>query len=66
MVELLGSLLALKHGVIPRTLNFETPDPNCPVLVQGSENRPLHKPYFLKLSFTDMGQCGAVIFRRWE
>ncbi len=28
-MELAGSLLALKHGRIPKTLNYQTPDPNC-------------------------------------
>lgn len=27
--ELIASLLAMKHGVLPPTINYETPDPNC-------------------------------------
>ena len=33
MVELAVSLLAMSHGVVPPTLNYETPDPECPVNV---------------------------------
>src|SRR5437660_1902725 len=30
-VELAASLLALRHGTVPRTLNCDDPDPACPV-----------------------------------
>src|SRR5262249_40997745 len=36
-VELIGSVLALVHGRVPRTLNYETPDPECPVNVVAGE-----------------------------
>ena len=38
-VELAVSLVALAHGVIPPTLNYESPDPDCPVNVV-TEPRP--------------------------
>ena len=31
MVELIASLLAMQHGELFRVLNYETPDPACPV-----------------------------------
>ena len=31
--ELAASVLALQHGVVPATLNYEEPDPECPVAV---------------------------------
>ena len=65
-VELAASLLALKHGVLPPTLNYETPDPACPVPVHAGEPRPVSKPYAVKVAFTDLGQCGALVVRRWE
>ena len=33
MVELIASLLALQHGHLFPTLNYETPDADCPVAV---------------------------------
>ena len=63
--ELAASLLAFKHGVLPPTLNYQAPDPACPVLVLTTP-RPIAKPYFVKIGFTDMGQCAAVVCRRWE
>jgi len=32
-VELVASLLAIKNRVVPPTLNYETPDPECPINV---------------------------------
>jgi 3-oxoacyl-[acyl-carrier-protein] synthase II len=63
--ELAASLLAMRHGVLPPTLNYETPDPACPVQVL-TKARPIVKPYFVKTGFTDMGQCAAVVCRKWE
>jgi 3-oxoacyl-[acyl-carrier-protein] synthase II len=65
LVELTASLLALRHGTLPGTLNFATPDPACPVNVS-AEPRPVTRPYVLKLSMTDAGQCAAVVVKKWD
>jgi 3-oxoacyl-[acyl-carrier-protein] synthase II len=65
-VELAAGLLALHEKVVPQTLNFEHPDPACPVNVIAKEARPLTKPYFLKVGFTPMGQCAALVCRKWD
>jgi 3-oxoacyl-[acyl-carrier-protein] synthase II len=62
--ELAASVLALHHGSVPATLNYQQPDPNCPVNVQRAP-RPARKPHFLKLGFAEMGQCAAAVVRRW-
>jgi 3-oxoacyl-[acyl-carrier-protein] synthase II len=64
--ELAASVLALQNGTMPPTLNFEEPDPACPVTVLTGSPRPVSRPYALKLSFTQLGQCAAVIIRKWE
>jgi 3-oxoacyl-[acyl-carrier-protein] synthase II len=64
--EIALSLLALQHGQLPATLNYEEPDPACPVMVSAKETRPVRKPYFLKTGFTDLGQCAAAVFRKWD
>ena len=64
-VELAASLLAQQHGLVPRTLNFENAAPECPVQVT-RENRPVELPHFLKIGFTEMGQCGAVVCKKWN
>lgn len=64
--ELAASLLSLKHGVLPPTLNYEEPDPACPVTVAAGGHRTVIRPYAIKLSFTDLGQCAAIVCRKWE
>ena len=66
ITEVGAGVLALKHGVVPPTLNYDNPDPACPVAVVAGSPRPVAKPYFLKVSFTDMGQCAAAVFKKWE
>jgi 3-oxoacyl-[acyl-carrier-protein] synthase II len=63
--ELAASLLALEHGLLPATLNYEERDPDCPVAVLGGSPRPAARKHFLKISFTHMGQCVAVVCRKW-
>ncbi|WP_439629327.1 beta-ketoacyl-[acyl-carrier-protein] synthase family protein [Gemmata sp.] len=63
--ELACSVLALKHGQLPGTLNHANPDPACPVAVHTGAPRPVTKSYALKLSYTDLGQSSVVVIRKW-
>jgi 3-oxoacyl-[acyl-carrier-protein] synthase II len=65
VVELTASVLAMRQGVLPPTLNYEEPDPACPVSVN-TRHRDISRPHFLKVGFTEMGQCAAVVCRKWE
>lgn len=60
--ELIASLLALEQGVVPPTLNYEEPDPNCPIPV-ATTRAPVRRPHVLKIGFTEMGQCAAVVLQ---
>jgi 3-oxoacyl-[acyl-carrier-protein] synthase II len=60
MVELTISIIALEKGVVPSTLNYETPDPECPVNV-ATELLPTDKTAFVKLSHNATGQAAAVV-----
>ncbi|MBY0526301.1 MAG: beta-ketoacyl-[acyl-carrier-protein] synthase family protein [Gemmataceae bacterium] len=62
--ELAGSLAALEHGLVPPTLNYEEPDPACPISVLSGSARPVQKSHVLKVSFTDVGQCAALVCRK--
>jgi len=61
MMELAGSLLGLQHGVVPATLNFETPDPDCPLNVVHGKPLAVSNRVVLKINVTRMGQASALI-----
>jgi 3-oxoacyl-[acyl-carrier-protein] synthase II len=63
--ELVASLLALEQGALPPTLNYEEPDPECPVTVASGGLRPLSQGHVVKVGFTELGQCAAVVLRKW-
>src|SRR5262249_40937858 len=60
-LELAGSLVALSHGVIPHTLNYRTPDPECALNVVAGAPLPAENHTFLKINVTRMGQASAVV-----
>jgi 3-oxoacyl-[acyl-carrier-protein] synthase II len=62
-VELAGSVLALKHGILPMTLNYETPDPNCRVNVVHTEPYRLRSHIAMSVNRTNVGQSAATIIR---
>lgn len=63
IVELIGSLMALKHGTIPATLNYDAPDADCPVNIS-KESRPLEKASVLKTACSRTGQMVSVLFEK--
>jgi 3-oxoacyl-[acyl-carrier-protein] synthase II len=64
LIELIGSLLALKHNRLFRTLNYETPDPECPVNVATGNDQP-PGDVFINCNISPQGQASAVVVRRW-
>lgn len=65
-VELGISALAFHHGTLPPTKNFQTPDETCKINIVAGQPHKVTKDYALKLSFSDMGQCAAVVLKRWR
>jgi 3-oxoacyl-[acyl-carrier-protein] synthase II len=65
-MELAASILALHHRAVPASLNCDDPDPDCPVEVLRNGPRPVTRPCVLKVSFTQMGQCAALVLRQWQ
>ncbi len=65
LTELAASVLALQHGLVPGTLNYTEPDDACPVNVTAGAPVAETKSYAVKLSVTDMGQCAAVVVKKW-
>jgi 3-oxoacyl-[acyl-carrier-protein] synthase II len=62
-LELAGSLLALRHSRVPQTLNYEFPDPECPLHVIHGEPMKLASPTALCVNRTSLGQSAAVVLR---
>jgi 3-oxoacyl-[acyl-carrier-protein] synthase II len=58
-VELIASVLALREGRLPRTLNYESPDPDCSLRVAAAEGTPAGHS-FLNLSVTPQGQAAVL------
>ena len=61
ILELAGSLVGLQHGVIPFTLNYETPDPECPLNIVSGKPLSTDNRIVLKLNVTRFGQAAASI-----
>src|SRR5262249_54960264 len=66
VAELTISLLGLRHGAMPATRNHATAGPDCPVRVLAGPPRPVSKPCAVKVAFTQMGQCAALVVRKWQ
>jgi 3-oxoacyl-[acyl-carrier-protein] synthase II len=60
--ELAASLLALTHGTVPATRNHTAAGSDSLVAVTTAP-RKVERPCVLKIGFTDMGQCAAVVVR---
>ncbi|MDA1231877.1 MAG: beta-ketoacyl-[acyl-carrier-protein] synthase family protein, partial [Planctomycetota bacterium] len=63
LCEIAASLLAAQHGVIPKTLNFATPDSEQPLNVVHGEHQTTSNGLFLKTSVTRVGQASAVVIQ---
>ncbi len=62
-VELAGSLMALRHGQLPSTLNHRIPDPRCRLNVVQDGPVPLRNLTALSVNRTTIGQSAAAIVR---
>jgi 3-oxoacyl-[acyl-carrier-protein] synthase II len=65
-VEGVYSALALHHGVIPPTINYDTPDPACDLDYVPNKARKADIKVVLSNSFGFGGTNACVIFRRSE
>jgi 3-oxoacyl-[acyl-carrier-protein] synthase II len=64
-VEAAISALVIKHQVIPPTINYETPDPECDLDYVPNVKREAKIEYALSNSFGFGGTNGALLFKRY-
>jgi 3-oxoacyl-[acyl-carrier-protein] synthase II len=60
-VEMAASVLAIATGIVPTTLNYEFPDPTCPVNVVHGQPLMTDRRTALVLNQTETGQTAAVV-----
>lgn len=60
-LELAASIVGLSQGVIPYTLNYETPDPECPLNIVAGKPQPTQNRIVLNVNVTRMGQASAAV-----
>jgi 3-oxoacyl-[acyl-carrier-protein] synthase II len=63
VVETIGSLEALQHGTLFPILNYQTPDPECPIMAATTETAAGES--FINLNVTPQAQASAILVRRY-
>ena len=65
-IELAVCVLALRHGVVPPTINYETPDPECDLDYVPNQARELKCRHVLSNSIGFGGQNAALIVSQFD
>jgi 3-oxoacyl-[acyl-carrier-protein] synthase II len=65
-IEAVASVLAIRDGIIPPTINYEFPDPDCDLDYVPNEARKAQVDTVLSNSFGMGGQNATLILRRWR
>ncbi len=65
-VEAIFTILSIKHGIIPPTINYETPDPECDLDYVPNEARRADIRVAISNSFGFGGTNATLAFRRVE
>ena len=65
-IETIACLMAIKEGVVPPTINYENPDPDCDLDYVPNEARELEVRYALNNSFGFGGHNASMIMGRFD
>lgn len=65
-IESLATLLAIYHGTIPPTINYETPDPDCDLNYTFNEAEVRDVTYALNNAFGFGGHNTSVVFKKFQ
>jgi len=64
-IEAIASVLALRDGVLPPTINYTTPDPECDLDYVPNQARQVQVEYALSNNLGFGGHNASLIFRRF-
>jgi 3-oxoacyl-[acyl-carrier-protein] synthase II len=59
-------MLALRHGVLPPTINYTTPDPECDLDYVPNQAREARCDYALSNNLGFGGHNASLIFKRFS
>ena len=65
-IEAVFSVLAIDHNMLPPTINYVNPDPDCDLDYVPNEPREARVAYTLSNSFGFGGTNAALLFKRYE
>jgi 3-oxoacyl-[acyl-carrier-protein] synthase II len=65
-IETIFSLLAIRDGVIPPTINYENPDPECDLNYTPNKARPANLKYAISNSFGFGGHNSTMVVGGYE
>ncbi len=65
-IEAIYALLTIKHGIIPPTINYETPDPECDLDYVPNVARKAKLVTAMSNSFGFGGTNASLIFKAYE
>jgi 3-oxoacyl-[acyl-carrier-protein] synthase II len=64
--EVIACLKTMQHGIIPPTINYETPDPDCDLDYTPNQARHAQVTTALSNSFGFGGHNASIIVRSWR
>jgi 3-oxoacyl-[acyl-carrier-protein] synthase II len=64
-VEAVATVLTIKNGIIPPTINYETPDPECDLNYVPNEAIEKEVNYAISNSFGFGGHNGTILFKKF-
>ncbi|MBI3921833.1 MAG: beta-ketoacyl-[acyl-carrier-protein] synthase family protein [Armatimonadetes bacterium] len=65
-IEAIATVLAMRDSVVPPTVNYETPDPDCDLDVVPNEAKAWKVDAALSISAGIGGNNGAIVISRWK
>ncbi len=65
-VEAIATLMTIREGVVPPSINYETPDPECPINIVANEAREANVEFAMSNSLGFGGHNSSLIFKRYE